>query len=95
MRDPPYMAFPTSGGPVASSSIAGFDVHGDLIAAATADGRVQLFNVHSGKELRMRRIENQEGPRGGQKRFLKFVEDEGQPIKLYVASDGAVEEWSW
>ena len=81
--------------------MAGFDVHGDLIAAATADGHVQLFSVSCGKELHMRRIEKEERSReggryGGQKRCLKFVEDEKRDnlIKLYVASDGVVEEWS-
>lgn len=88
------MTFHTSGGPVASHMIAGFDVHGDLIAAATGDCRVQLFNVGSGKEVRMKRIE-QQVPTGGLKRCVKFAEDEGQMMKLYVASQGSVQEWSW
>lgn len=58
------MAFPTSGGPVASHSIAGFDVQGDLIAAATGDGRVQLFSVSSGREVRMRGMERQQQQQG-------------------------------
>ncbi len=90
----PYMTFFTSGGPVVSSMHAGFDVHGDLIAAATADCRVQLFNVRSGREVKMGKIERQ-GPLKRQARCLKFVEAEGEMTKLYVASGGQLQEWSW
>lgn len=89
------MTFRTSGGPLASHMIAGFDVHKNLIAAATADQRVQLFDVNSGKELRMKQIEN-EGPKGGQKRCVRFgADDGGKPLKLYVSSQKAVQEWSY
>ena len=87
------MAFPTSGGPVASRMVAGFDVHGDLIASATADGRVQLFSIASGKELQMKNIKN-ESPNASFKRCLKFFDDERSSLKLFVASVGAVQEWS-
>lgn len=52
------MTFATAGGPVFSPLMAGFDVHGDLIAAGTADGRVQLFSVRAGRKIVMSRIEN-------------------------------------
>lgn len=73
---------------------AGFDVHGDLIAAATADCRVQLFNVRAGREVIMGKIERR-GPLDGQARCLKFAEEEGKMMKLYVASGGQMQEWSW
>ena len=88
------MTFLTSGGPIASHMHAGFDVHADLIAAATADRRVQLFNVRTGKEVIMTQIEKQ-CPLKGQARCLKFAEDEGEAMKLYVALGSVVQEWSW
>jgi propanediol dehydratase large subunit len=88
------MIFPTSGGPVASHMTAGFDVHGDLIAAATADQRVQLFNVRTGKEVKMGQGEGV-SQLSGQARCVKFAEDEGQMLKLYVSSQGTVQELSW
>lgn len=74
---------------------AGFDVNGDLIAAATADRRVQLFNVRSGREVQMGSGSSGMGTLECQARCIKFVEDEGQQTKLFVAAGSVVEEWSW
>ena len=90
----PYMTFRTVGGPVASHLNNGFDVQGDLIAAATADCRVQLFNVRTGREVVMTRIQKKD-PLAGQARCIRFGKDESQTRKLYVASCAVLQEWSW
>lgn len=90
----PYMNLPTSGGTIVSHMDAGFDVHGDLIAAATADRRVQLFNVRTGKEVKMGQGEEVSQLKG-RARCVKFAEDEGQMMKLYVSSEGTIQELSW
>lgn len=87
------MSFHTWGGHIPCHMMAGFDVHKDLMAAATADGRVQLFSASSGKEVRLKQID-QHGRGHDRGRCLRFSHEEGQPLKLYVSSGPTVEVWS-
>lgn len=76
----------------------GFDVKGYLIAAGTDDGRVQLFDGGTGREL-------QTGTAGrlgreklaGTARCVKLVDgaDQGQEIRLCVAAGPNIDEWAW
>ena len=87
-----YDWFPTYRNNVLSHHSIGLDVHTNLVAAATDDRRVQIFDVKQGVELK-----------SGIKTFganaacVRFVDEQrsGVGLKLMVAAGPKIDEWAF
>ncbi|KAI4132361.1 MAG: hypothetical protein LQ338_000709 [Usnochroma carphineum] len=76
----------------------GFDVHRNLVASGTEDKKVQIFDLHSGRELHIGN--NDLLPNDtltGHARCLKFVEHGfgGEGLRLLVANGARIDAWAW
>lgn len=94
----PFLTFPAYRNKDRNGVAVGFDIYRDLIAAGTDDGRVQIFDGGTGKEVDVGVV----GALGKRKlkglaRCLKFVggEETGEGVRLLVSSAGGIEEWAW
>ena len=70
----------------------GLDVHRNLVAAATDDRRVQIFDVKKGVELKSG-IKNL----GANAACVRFVDEQRSRdgLKVMVAAGPAIEEWAF
>ena len=70
----------------------GLDVHRNLVAAATDDGRVQIFDVKKGMELKSG-IKNL----CANAACVRFVDEQRSMdgLKVMVAAGPVIEEWSF
>lgn len=93
----PHVRFPGYRNRELNGIAAGFDVCGDLVAAGTDEGGVQMFDGASGREVTVgvgggagRKFE-------GPARCLRFVEMEGRGhgMRLFVGGSRGVEQWTW
>lgn len=93
----PHARFPGYRNRELNGIAVGFDVCGDLVAAGTDEGGVQMFDGASGREVTVgvggdtgRKFE-------GPARCLRFVEMEGRGhgMKLFVGGLRGVEQWTW
>ena len=86
-----FDSFPTYRNSLFTRSSA-LDVHENLVAAATGDGRVQIFDVRKGVELRS-------GIKNDYEHYkcVKFVDQQesGEALKLMVAAGERIEWWSF
>lgn len=76
----------------------GFDVYRNLVATGTEDKKVQIFDLHSGRELQ---VGNQDRLPAdtlmAPARCLKFVEHgfNGDGLRLLVANGRRIDAWAW
>ena len=93
----PHVGFPAYGNKELNGVRVGFDVCGDLVAAGTDEGGVQIFDGASGREVRVGRGRDVGRRVGGLARCLRFVEVEGgrEGRGLLVAGVGGIERWAW
>ena len=70
----------------------GLDVHRNLIAAASDDGRVQIFDIKKGVEL-VSGIKNL----GANAPCVKFVDEQrsGNGLKVLVGAGSRIESWAF
>ena len=91
----PYNRFPAYGNRDVGHIGAGFDVYGDLAAAVTGDGRVLLWDVKRGIELKHSFwrpiISKREAFR------LQFADGEGSEkgLRLLIAAGQGISQLSW
>ena len=87
-----YDRFPTYRNNLLTHQPTGLDVHQNLLAAATDDGRVQLFDVKKGVEL-----SSGISARFGNYTCVRFVDEQrsGEALKLMVATGPMIEWWSF
>ncbi len=91
------MNFPTCREPAIH---AGFDVHGSLIAAATEDRQVKLFDARTAQEVPIGQERGGLGDLGDLARCLCFTDhstsvNKRRALRLMVATGSVVEEWAW
>ncbi|KAL9591424.1 MAG: hypothetical protein Q9179_007739 [Wetmoreana sp. 5 TL-2023] len=74
----------------------GFDVYKNFVASGTEDKKVQIFDLHSSRELAVGSLA---APPTVEKhaRCLKFVEDEstGDGLRLLVGNGHRIDAWAW
>ena len=87
----PYDRFPTYRNNVSNHLSVGLDVHRNLVAAATDDRRVQIFDVKKGAEL-VSGIKNLSGNAA----CVRFVDEQksGDGLKLMVAAGESIDAWA-
>ncbi|KAL9607206.1 MAG: hypothetical protein Q9167_007858 [Letrouitia subvulpina] len=76
----------------------GFDVHQNLVAAATDDKSFYIFDTVSGQVLPIGGSYEWSGSLEGLARCIKFVDDDGgwgDGLRLLVAHGGRIDEWAW
>lgn len=75
----------------------GFDVCGNLIAAGRDEGRVQVFDAGSGREIKVGIGGNMGKNWGRPARCVRFVEMEERRDgrRLFVAGGRGIEQWAW
>ena len=72
----------------------GFDVYQNIIAAATDDARVQVFDANDGTELQLRPSIRTPLPR--QACCLRLADgNHTKGLRLFVPAGETVEEWAW
>lgn len=93
----PYVGFPGYRNRDFNGLAVGFDVCGNLVAAGTDEGRVQIFDGASGREVLVGVGGDLGEELGGPARCLRFVEgEEGREgRKLFVAGPKGIEQWAW
>ena len=94
----PYVEFPGYRNRELNGVAVGFDVCGDLIAAGTDEGGVQLFDGGSGREVAAGvKEKKEEEESGGSAKCLQFVEmEEKREGKGLLVADGrGIEQWAW
>lgn len=92
----PYVGFPGYRNKELNGVAVGFDVCGDLVAAGTDGGGVQVFDGASGREVRVGMGGDMRKDMGLAK-CLRFVEMEGKKDGrgLFVAGAKGIEQWAW
>ena len=84
--------FPSYCNDLSSPHSTGLDVHHNLVAAATDDGRVQIFDVKKGVELKSE-IHN------GLRNYtcVRFVDEQrsGEGLKLMAGAGSGIQWWSF
>ena len=87
-----YDWFPTYRNNLSIHQSAGLDVHQNMLAAATDDGRVQIFDIRKGVELSSGISNDFENYT-----CVRFVDEQtsGEALKLMVAKGPRVEWWSF
>lgn len=93
----PYVEFPGYQNRELNGVAVGFDVCGDLVAAGTDEGGVQLFDGASGREVPVGVKEAKGENWGGPAKYLQFVEmeEEKDGRGLLVADERGIEQWTW
>ncbi|KAF6221607.1 hypothetical protein HO133_001573 [Letharia lupina] len=88
----PYDRFPAYRNNALNHLSIGLDLHRNLVAAATDDGRVQIFDVKKGVELECR-IKNL----GANAACVRFVDEQrsGNGLKLMVAAGPRIDGWAF
>lgn len=93
----PQVAFPGYGNEELHGAAVGFDVCGNLVAAGTDEGGVQIFDAASGREVTV----GMGGGAGkgfeGPAKCLRFVdmEEKRNGRGLFVAGVRGIEQWAW
>ncbi|KAL8712785.1 MAG: hypothetical protein Q9220_002993 [cf. Caloplaca sp. 1 TL-2023] len=88
----PVFSFPTYRNKDHAYPRLGLDVYRNSVAAGTDDGRVQIFDVRSGKELSTGAA-SIVGERRA--RCVKFVDDDKKGLQLLVANGENIDRWGW
>lgn len=93
----PYVAFPGYRNKELNGIAVGFDVCGNLVAAGTDEGGVQVFDGASGRELRVGMGGDVGKKLGGPARCLRFVEmeEKREGRRLFIAGGRGIEQWAW
>ena len=93
----PYVEFPGYRNRELNGVAVGFDVCGDLVAAGTDEGGVQLFDGTSGREVPVGVKQKKGEELGGSAKCLQFVEMEERKEGrgLLVAHERGIEQWAW
>lgn len=93
----PYVEFPGYSNKELNGIGVGFDVCGNLVAAGTDEGGVQIFDGASGREVTVGMGGDMGKDLGGPARCLRFVDTEQRRDgrRLFVEGARGIEQWTW
>lgn len=93
----PYVEFPGYSNKELNGIGVGFDVCGNLVAAGTDEGGVQIFDGASGREVTVGMGGDMGKDLGGPASCLRFVDTEQRRDgrRLFVEGARGIEQWTW
>ena len=93
----PYVEFPGYSNKELNGIGVGFDVCGNLVAAGTDEGGVQIFDGASGREVTVGMGGDMGKDLGGPATCLRFVDTEERRDgrRLFVEGARGIEQWTW